>query len=137
MLSNGPSQLLVLASEEQSLFSVVVAMGRSRKLDLFLENFRQRLLEIFNDIRIHPADDPELKEFSLSGRKDQRIIGSQNDFLFTAKYFFLNRWNKPALSDRVRELEHVFNRTPMSYLRMESPMKAFYHLTGKFKEPVK
>src|SRR5256885_6212108 len=52
VLSHGRSQLLVLASEEYTLFSLLVPTGRARNSESFLIPFRLRLLQLFENVRI-------------------------------------------------------------------------------------
>src|SRR6185369_5011572 len=76
VLSHGRSQLLVLASEEYSLFSLLVPTSRVRNLISFMTPFRELLLQLFENVRIRSADRPDLNQVKLVGRTDRKIIGS-------------------------------------------------------------
>src|SRR2546421_329535 len=104
ILSHGRSQLLILASEECSLFSVLVPASRSRQLASFLNPFCERLLNLFENVRIHSADRPDLSQFTLCGRTDRKIIGSQNDLLFMTTVF-LSDSEKPASCETLLTIE--------------------------------
>jgi hypothetical protein len=121
LLSHGRSQLLVLASEEHSLFSVLIPSDRCRNLERFQAPFRERLLQLFENIRLW--DHPDLNQFTYSGRTDRRIIGSQNDLLYMTRQL-LEDSEKPASAETLRGVEEELNSTPMSYLQMDSPMHA-------------
>src|ERR1700746_3270299 len=82
VLSHGRSQMLVLASEEYTLFSVLVPTARIRNINSFMTPFRARLLQLFENVPICSADQPDLGLVTLVGRTDRKIIGSQNDLLF-------------------------------------------------------
>jgi len=123
LISNGPRQLIVLASEEFSLFSILVPTGRARNVKTFLDAFRERLLQLFEDIRIHSADRPDLNQFTFVGRTDKKIIGSQNDMIFHARVF-LSEAIQPASPDILRDIERHLNDMPMSYLGMDHPLDA-------------
>ena len=77
VLSHGRSQLLVLASEEFTLFSFLIPTGRVRNSQSFLVPFRERLLQLFENVRIRSGDRPDLGPVRLVGRTDRKIIGSQ------------------------------------------------------------
>jgi len=124
LLSNGRNQLVVLASEEFSLFSVLIPTGRARNVNAFLKAFRERLLLLFEHARIHSADRPNMEQFTFVGRTDQKIIGSQNDMMQNLRYF-LSDSKGSASPDELRGMERVLNDTPMSYLAMESPLQAW------------
>src|SRR6266699_504351 len=117
VLSHGRSQLLVLASEEYSLFSLLVPISRVRNLESFMTPFRERLLQLFENVRIRSADRPDLGPVTFVGRTDRKIIGSQNDLLFMTQQF-LNDSEKPASQETLRTIEEHLNATPMSYLAM-------------------
>jgi hypothetical protein len=123
LLSQGRSQLLILASEEHSLFSVLIPSDRSRNLGCFQTAFRERLLQLFANIRLW--DRPDLGQFTFSGRTDPRIIGSQNDLLFMTRKL-LEGSEKPASPETLRRVEEDLNSTPMSYLQMGSPVHALW-----------
>jgi hypothetical protein len=128
LLSNGRSQLVVLASEEYSLFSVLIPIGRARNVNAFLNAFRERLLQLFENARIHSADRPHLELFTFVGRTDQKIIGSQNDFMHNVRYW-LSDSKEPASADKLRGIERVLNDMPMSHLAMDSPLEALQKKT--------
>jgi hypothetical protein len=132
VLSHGRSQMLVLASEEYTLFSVLVPTGRVRNSESFLIPFRERLLQLFENVRIRFADRPALGPVTLVGRTDRKIIGSQNDLLFMTRRF-LNDSEKPASSETLRMIEEHLNATPMSYLAMDSPLEALRRKTAWLK----
>jgi hypothetical protein len=60
--------------------------------------FRERLLELFENVRIYSADRPDLGPVTLVSRTDCKIIGSQNDLLFMTRRF-LDDSQKPASSE--------------------------------------
>ena len=121
-LALGRAQLLILASEEYSLFSVLIPTGRSRNLQHFNAPFRERLGQLFEDIRFW--DLPDLNQVTFCRRTDRRIIGSQNDLLFLTGRF-LEDCDKPASAETLRKTEEFLNSTPMSYLQMDWPTRAF------------
>jgi hypothetical protein len=129
ILSHGRSQLLALASEEYTLFSLLVPTGRVRNLDTFLRLFRERLLQLFENVRIRSADLPDLEPITLVGRTDRKIIGSQNDLLFMTRRF-LDGSEKPASPETLQTIEEHLNATPMSYLAMGTPLEAFQRKTA-------
>jgi len=132
LISNGPRQLLVLASEEYTLFSVLVPISRGRNLNIFLNAFRERLLQFFEDVGIHSADRPDLNEFAFVGRTDKRIIGSQNDLIYLARCH-LAEMIQPAAPSVLREVERGINDAPMSYLGMDDPWRALRKKTEELK----
>jgi hypothetical protein len=123
LISNGPRQLIVLASEEFSLFTILVPTGRERNMNKFLEGFRERLLQLFEDIRVHSADRPNLNQFTFVGRTDKKIIGSQNDLIYNAR-FLLSEAIQPASPSVLSDIERFLNDMPMSYLGMDHPLDA-------------
>ena len=123
LLAHGRGQLLILASEEYSLFSVLIPANRSRDLECFLTPFRERLIELFGYVRLW--NHPDLSEVTFSGRSNRRIIGSQNDLIFLSRSF-LEGSEKPASTGTVRKVEEALNSTPMSYLQMGAPMDAMW-----------
>jgi len=134
VLRQGRSQLLVLASEEYTLFSLLISTGSMRNWNSFLTLFRGRLLQLFENVRIRSADLPDLGPVTRVGRTDRRIIGSQNDLLFMASRF-LEGAEKPASPETLRMIEEHLNGTPMSYLAMGCPLEAFQRKTALPKEP--
>jgi len=123
LIGNGPRQLIVLASEEYTLFSILVLTERGRNTNIFLDAFRQRLLQVFEDTRIHSADRPDLNQFTFVGRTDKRIIGSQNDLIYLARCH-LAETIQPATHSVLREVKRQINDAPMSYLGMDHPLNA-------------
>ena len=132
ILSHGRSQLLVLASEEFSLFSLLVPTCRVAILNSFMTPFRERLLQLFENVRIRSADRPDLSQVTLVGRTDRKIIGSQNDLVFMTQEF-LKDSEKPASEETLRKIEEHLNATPMSYLAMGSPLEAMRRKTAWLK----
>jgi hypothetical protein len=132
VLSHGRSQLLVLASEEYTLFSLLVPTGCARNSESFLNPFRLRLFQLFENLRIRSADRPDLGPVTLVGRTDRKIIGSQNDLLFMTRRF-LDDSEKPASSETIRTIEEQLNGMPMSYLETESPIDALRRKTAWLK----
>ena len=135
LISNGPRQLIVLASEEHSLFSILVPTGRARRVNAFLDAFRERLLQLFESTRIHSADRPDLNEFTFAGRTDKRIIGSQNDLIYHAEAH-LAEAIQPASPGTLRDIERALNDMPMSYLGMDHPLNALRKRTEWLKPDV-
>ena len=121
LIRNGPQQLLVLASEEFSLFTILVPTGRARNATSFLEPFRERLLDLFENMRIRSADRPDLDLFTFLGRTDKKIIGSQCDLSYHAQWQ-LQEAIQPASPGVLRDIERHLNDMPMSYLGMASPL---------------
>jgi hypothetical protein len=124
VLSHGRSQLLILASEEYSLFSVLIPTSRARSFDAFMTAFRERLLQLFENFRIRSADRPDLNQVTLVGRTDRRIIGSQNDLLYLTQQYLIGS-AKPASAATLGMVEEQLNDAPMSYLAMKSPIEDF------------
>jgi hypothetical protein len=123
---------LVLASEEYTLFSLLIPTNRERRLEPFLMEFRARLLQLFENVPIRLADQPDLNQVTVVGRTERRVIGSQNDMLFMTKRF-LTESEKPASSGTLREIEEHLNATSMSYLIMDSPLEALRRKTAWLK----
>lgn len=121
LLDHSRRKLLILASEEHSLFSVLISSDSSRNLECFQNLFRERLLQLFENIRLW--DHPDLNQVTFSGRTDRRIIGSQNDLLFMTRQV-LEDSEKLASPEALRRAEEDLNSTPMSYLQMDSPVHA-------------
>jgi len=128
VLSHGRSQLLVLASEEYTLFSLLIPTSRGRNLSAFMTPFQARLLELFENVRIRSADRPDLNQLRLVGRTDRKIIGSQNDFVFMTQEF-LSDSEKPASQETLCRIEEHLNATPMSFLAMGTPLDALQRKT--------
>lgn len=94
--------------------------------------FRERLLQLFENIRIYPADRPHIAQVSYTGRTDRKIIGSQNDLIYLTKCH-LRESEMPASNDTLRTIEEEINDSPMSYLGMESPLEALRLRTDRLK----
>ncbi len=132
VLSYSRTQVLVLASEEYTLFSLLVPTDRARNPESFLASFRERLLQLFENIRIRSADRPALDPVTFVGRTDRKIIGSQNDLLFMTRRFW-DVSEKPASPETLRIIEEHFNATPMAYLGMVSPIEELRRRTAWLK----
>jgi hypothetical protein len=124
LIHNGRSQLLLLASEEYSLFTTLFPTRQVRKVDELLSPLRSRLLRLFDNSRVRMADRPDLNEVTFSRRTDPRIVGSQNDLVWNAR-FRLDEAVKPASPGTLLEIEEELNSMPMSYLAMERPCDVF------------
>lgn len=121
ILAHSRSQLLVLTSEEYSLFSFLIPVNRAQRIDSFFIPFRKRLVQLFENTRLRQR--PDLTWFGLSGRTNRRVIGSQNDLLFLTSQA-LKEVAEPALPETLQKIEELLNSTPMSYLEMISPAHA-------------
>lgn len=121
-MGHGRNQLLILASEEYSLFSLLIPTTRARSVESFLAPFKERLLNLFQNIRLW--DHPELGQFTLSGRTDRKIIGSQNDMISMTRHLLASS-EKPISAPRFEAIEEQLNSMPMSYLLMASPLQIF------------
>lgn len=128
--------MIVLASEGFSLFSILVPTGRERNVNKFLDAFRERLLQLFEDVRIHSADRPDLNQFTFVGRMDKKIIGSQNDLIYNARCH-LNDAIQPASAGVLRDIERDLNDMPVSYLGMDHPLAALRKKTERLKAGVR
>jgi hypothetical protein len=117
----GQQQLIVLASEEYTLFSFLLGLSRGRSIERFQEAFRSRLKGLLDNIGWWQL--PFLPMFTFSKRANRSIIGSQNELLFLT-CAHLEGAGKPAGEDKLRQIEESINRCPMSYLEMESPVRA-------------
>ena len=123
LLPYGRSQLIVLASEEHSPFSFFIPMSRSSDFGLFLTAFQGRLKSWMDNIRLFKQ--PDTAGYQFTRRTDQRIIGSQNDFLSVTKKMLLD-FDKPITPENLEKIEREINSMPMSYLGMDSPDRAFW-----------
>ncbi len=123
LLPHGRSQLIVLASEEYSLFSFMIPLTRARGYPQFVTAFQARLVTWMDNISLWER--PDLNEIQLSKRTDRRVIGSQNDFLSISKTILLN-FERPISPEDVEKVERKINSMPMSYLDMDSPDRAFW-----------
>ena len=123
LLPCGRSQLIVLASEEHSLFSFLLPLSRSTDYRLFLAAFQSRLVTLMDKIQL--PDPPDTTVYWLRGRTDRRVIGSQNDFLSIAGTVLLE-YEKPISSANLEKVEREINHMPMSYLDMDSPDRALW-----------
>ena len=111
-----------------TLFSVLVPTGRARNMNEFLAGFRERLLQLFEDVRIHSADRPDRDQFTFVRRTDKKIIGSQNDLIYNAQ-IRLDEAIQPASPGVLRDVEREINEMPMSYLGMGHPLDALQKKT--------
>lgn len=123
------SQLVVLASEEYSLFSMLLPLTLSRNINQFYEAFQQRFLGLLENIRYR--EQPDFSSIRICARNDRRIIGSQNEFIFIARENLTGRGGL-ITSEFVQETEEEINSTPMSFLEMKSPEQAVW-MTAKSK----
>jgi hypothetical protein len=126
ILPHGRSQLIVLASEECSLFSFFIPLTRSTDFSLFLAAFQHRLTGFMEHIQL--SDRPDISGYRLGRRVDRSLIGSQNDFLFVASAMFLD-FEKPISPANLNIVEREINCMPMSYLGMNSPDRAIWRLS--------
>src|SRR5262245_51217033 len=116
-LLNHSRQLLAIASEEYSLFSVLIPLSRERKIESFLRPCQKRLFQLFENLGMWRP--PDLTQISFSVRTDRRIIGSQNDFIHMTRAHL--HYAKDSLSSEdLLQIEKSVNRSPMSYLGMDS-----------------
>jgi hypothetical protein len=69
-----------------------------------------------------------LSQFTFVGRTDKRIIGSQNDLIYLARCH-LAEMIQPATPSVLREVERGINDSPMSYLGIDDPFRAFQNKT--------
>ena len=123
VLPNGRSQIIVLASEEQTLFPFLIATSRTRNLNTFLDAFRQRLLQFSKQIGIELFNSQEAPQFTFAKRTNRSIIGSQNDQLLMI-WHMLQASGKPAPFEKLLEIERELHEMPMSYLAMACPLEA-------------
>ena len=120
ILAHGRSQLLVIASEELSLYSLLIPVGRSKDPSTFLLPFQKRLAELL------PSPQQPVVG-SISNRTNRQVIGSQNELLFTASIYLVGA-DKPATPNQLGFIEEKLNSTYMSYLGRERPREAFARL---------
>src|SRR5689334_115294 len=85
LIYNGRQQLLIVATEQTSLFSTLIGCSRSRKVQIFLDLFRERLESLFRAVRLPDEYWPDLAEWSFASRSDPRFIGSQNELMKNAR----------------------------------------------------
>ncbi len=130
ILPNGRSQLVILASEEYSLFSFLIPASRERHIDSFLIPFRTRLVQLFEKILFEQQ--PDITQITFSNRTNRRVIGSQNDLLYLTQQA-LKDSGKPASLNTLQKTEKWLNSTPMSYLNMDSPSQALSKQVEKLK----
>lgn len=117
------SQLVVLASEERSLFSFLLPLSLSRDINHFHEAFKARLLVFLDNIRVWER--VEFEEVHFCPRTDRRVIGSQNEFHYIAKDI-LSEYGGLIKTDLIGVIEEEINATPMSYLDMRNPKTAIW-----------
>ena len=130
ILAHGRSQLLVMASEECSMYSILIPVGRSQQIDSFLTPFRSRLAELFGNLNFQQP--PNVTQATFSNRTNRRIIGSQNDLL-SITHELLKDVNKPSSSNLLKLIENQLNSAPMSYLNMGCAQDAFLMQMAKLK----
>ncbi len=123
VFSNGRSQLLTLATEERSLFTVIISTSPTRNLQIFLAAFQERLGDLAANNRF--GEFPDATHIQFSKRKNQRVIGSQSELLRLARLHLIDTGSRPASPAALRATEDEINSAPMSYLRMDSPDRAF------------
>jgi hypothetical protein len=128
LFRNGRSQLIVLASEEHSLFSFFIPLSCSKDFGPFLEAFKGRFATWMENIGLW--DQPDTTEFNLGRRTNPRVIRSQCEFLFLTKCR-LNDFEKPISPRNLEEVERYINSTPMSYLEMDSPDWVIWDLKSR------
>ncbi len=117
----GRQQLIVLATEEYTLFSLLLGVSRGRSIPIFQEAFRSRLRNLLENIGWWQL--PFLPMFTFAKRGNRSIIGSQNELLYLASVH-LEGVSLPASDDDLRRVEECINGCPMSYLGMKSPVMA-------------
>jgi len=113
---------LVLASEENTLFSVLIPLGRSKNHESFLITFAERLKLVFADAAAWQK--PDFSEQVFSGRTNRGIIGSQNDLIHLARVHLALLEHLP-LVEALADVEGDLNSAPMSVLKTKSPERAF------------
>ena len=121
-------QLLVLATEEYTLFSVLLAMNRARSVEAFQEAFRGRLKQLLENIGWWQL--PHLPMITFAKRQNRSIIGSQND-LWHLTGAYLQDMPVPVSEGALQQVEMKINQAPMSYLGMESPDGALLNASRK------
>ena len=104
-------------------------------MNTFLDAFRERLLQLFENLRIHSADRPDLDQFTIVGRTDKKIIGSQNDLIYHARCHLIEAI-RPASLGVLCDIERYLNDMPMSYLGMDHPLNAFRKKTEWLKADI-
>jgi uncharacterized protein DUF6933 len=119
------SQIIVLASEEYSLFSLLMGLSRKRSVETFQDAFRERVRQFLDNIRWWQL--PYLPMFTFSRRQNRSIISSQNDLLHLTDAF-LETASNPVSEAELRQVEEKINVAPMSYLGMDSPKLALQKL---------
>jgi len=130
ILPHGRGRWLILASEESSLFTLLIPAGRDRLMDSFLIPFRERMVQLLESIRW--GQPPGIPEIRFSSRTNRSVIGSQNDLVSLARHC-LKDTKGPASPDTLHKIEQFLNSTPMSYLDMDSPAQALAKQTSKLK----
>src|SRR5213076_1551190 len=115
LVPNGRSQMLVFANEEQSLYSLVIPVSRGRQIEPFLESFRSRLRELFDEHEIPLHRRPDIDNVTFESRTNQRVIGSQNELIYQASWI-IDGFGRTAADEKLRFVEQRLNGTPMTYL---------------------
>lgn len=123
ILAHGRNQLLIIASEDLSLYSLLIPVTRSRNANTFILPFQKRLAQLL------PSPQHSVVGV-ISNRTNRRVIGSQNDLLFIARGH-LEDAAKPATPSELQDIEEKLNSAPMAYLDMECPEVAFSRLMKK------
>ena len=130
ILAHGRSQMLVIASEECSLFSILTPVSRVRDIDSFLTSFQNRLAEFFLNFNLQQP--PDVTQAIFSNRRNRRVIGSQNDLLYIT-HELLKDVNQPPTPNLLHLIEKQLNSAPMSYLNMNCARDAFLMQVAKLK----
>ena len=123
-------ELVVLASEEFSLFTLLIPIKGTRSLETFFAPFRERLERLFENIRLW--EKPDLTAFTLSRRTDRKVIGSQCDFLRLADAY-LSEQGPPLSAECLLRVEENLNIAPRPLIGMESPIDVLMRETEKLK----
>ena len=119
-----------MASEECSLFSILISVDRSQQIDSFLIPFQSRLAELFGN---HNLQQPlDLTQAIYSNRTNRRVIGSQNDLL-SITHELLKDVDKLPSPNLLQLIEKQINSAPMSYLNMGCAQDAFLMQMTKLK----
>jgi hypothetical protein len=114
-------QRIILASEEYTLFSLLIPVSRSHKIELFQEAFRFRVRQLLENVQWWQI--PYLPFLTFSKRSNRSIIGSQNDLLWLTTTY-LQDHSSSVTQDVLEKIEQKINDAPMSYLNMDSPIDA-------------
>jgi hypothetical protein len=122
---DGRSQLLVMASEEHTLFSLLMPVSRSHKLEVFQDAFRARLRQFLDNIQWWKL--PYLPFLTYCKRSDLSFAGSQTE-LWRLTFAYLENTPAPASPADLLKVEEDINSAPMSLLQMDSPVEALKKL---------